>query len=140
MDARGRILAVDYGEKNIGLAYCDELGLTVQPMPSLPNCGTANLLKNLRTIIAHSRYSGNSTGNSIQNGRNTGRCRAAYGAAAWRTLKAALKIPISGVDERLSTVEAMEFWRGMNKKQQKKYRTVDSLAAAFILERHLKEN
>ena len=54
-------------------------------------------------------------------------------------LKAALKIPISGVDELLSTVEAMEFWRSMNKKRQKKYRTVDSLAAALILERFLKE-
>jgi len=50
-----------------------------------------------------------------------------------------LKIPISGVDESLSTVEAMEVWQGMNRKQQKKYRTVDSLAAALILERHLKE-
>ena len=50
MDAKGRILAVDYGEKNIGLAYCDALGLTVQPMPSMPNCGTANLLKKLRAI------------------------------------------------------------------------------------------
>jgi putative transcription antitermination factor YqgF len=55
-------------------------------------------------------------------------------------LKAALKIPISGVDELLSTVEATEFWRSMNKKRQKKYRTVDSLAAALILEIYLKEN
>jgi RNase H-fold protein (predicted Holliday junction resolvase) len=55
------------------------------------------------------------------------------------SLKGAIKIPISGVDERLSTVEALEFWREMNPKQQKKYRTVDSLAAAMILERFLRE-
>jgi len=55
------------------------------------------------------------------------------------TLKAKLKIPLSGVDERLSTVEAMEFWRNLNHRQQKRYRTVDSLAAAFILERYLTE-
>lgn len=129
---------MDYGEKNIGLAYCDELGLTVQPMPSLPNLGMANLLTNLRAV------SGTLGIQKIVLGIPF-RMDGTRGDAALRmeqlmeTLKAALKIPISGVDERLSSVEAMEIWRGMNKKQQKKYRTVDSLAAAFILEWHLKE-
>lgn len=138
MDIRGRILAVDYGEKNIGLAYCDELGLTVQPMPSMPNLGTANLMKKLRAvagtlaiqeIVLGIPYKMDGTrGDSAQRMEKL-----------LEALKAALKIPISGVDESLSTVEAMEVWQGMNRKQQKKYRTVDSLAAAFILERHLQE-
>jgi len=129
---------VDYGEKNIGLAYCDELGLTVQPMPSMPNLGTANLMKKLRAvagtlaiqeIVLGIPYKMDGTrGDSAQRMEKL-----------LEALKAALKIPISGVDESLSTVEAMEVWQGMNRKQQKKYRTVDSLAAAFILERHLKE-
>jgi putative holliday junction resolvase len=139
MDAKGRILAVDYGEKNIGLAYCDELGLTVQPMPSLPNFGIANLLKKLRGVAHTLEIREIVLGIPFK-------LDGTRGDAALRmeqlmdALKAALKIPISGVDECLSTVEAMEIWQGMNKKQQKKYRTVDSLAAAFILERHLKEN
>jgi RNase H-fold protein (predicted Holliday junction resolvase) len=37
-------------------------------------------------------------------------------------------------------VEATEYWNRMNLRQQKKYRTVDSLAAALILERYLKEH
>ena len=129
---------MDYGEKNIGLAYCDELGLTVQPMPSMPNLGTANLMKKLRAvagtlaiqeIVLGIPYKMDGTrGDSAQRMEKL-----------LEALKAALKIPISGVDESLSTVEAMEVWQGMNRKQQKKYRTVDSLAAAFILERHLKE-
>lgn len=56
------------------------------------------------------------------------------------TLKNALSIPLTGVDERLSTVEASEYWKQMNLRQQKKYRTVDSLAAALILDRYLKEH
>ena len=56
-----------------------------------------------------------------------------------RTLKTALRIPLAGVDERLSTVEALECWRKMSSRQKKKYRTVDSLSAALILERYLKE-
>jgi putative holliday junction resolvase len=139
MDARGRVLAVDYGEKNIGLAYCDELGLTVQPMPSLQNIGRANLLKNLRAVADALEIQKIVLGIPFK-------IDGTRGDAALRmerlmeALKSALKIPISGVDESLSTVEAMEIWQGMNKKQQKKYRTVDSLAAAFILERHLKES
>ena len=138
MDIRGRILAVDYGEKNIGLAYCDELGLTVQPMPSMPNLGTANLMKKLRAVAGTLAIQEIVLGIPYK-------MDGTRGDAAQRmeklleALKAALKIPISGVDESLSTVEAMEVWQGMNRKQQKKYRTVDSLAAAFILERHLKE-
>ncbi len=54
-------------------------------------------------------------------------------------MKKALGITPAGVDERLSTVEAKELWRDMSPRQQKRYRTVDSLAAALILERYLKE-
>ena len=56
------------------------------------------------------------------------------------TLENSLFIPLTGVDERLSTVEATEYWKRMNLRQQKKYRTIDSLAAALILERYLKEH
>ena len=51
MDSRGRILAVDYGEKNIGLACSDELGLTVQPLPSLPNLGKKDFLKRIESTV-----------------------------------------------------------------------------------------
>ena len=139
MDAYGRVLAVDYGEKNIGLAYCDALGLTVQPMLSIPNCGTANLLKKLRTIIRTLDIQQIVLGIPFKMDGTRGDA-ALRMEQLMEELKAALKIPISGVDELLSTVEAMEFWRSMNKKRQKKYQTVDSLAAALILERFLKEN
>jgi RNase H-fold protein (predicted Holliday junction resolvase) len=46
---------------------------------------------------------------------------------------------MTGVDERLSTIEAAELWNTLSPKKRKKYRTVDSLAAALILERYLKE-
>jgi putative holliday junction resolvase len=139
MNAKGRILAVDYGEKNIGLAYCDALGLTVQPMTSMPNCGTANLLKKLRALIRTLDIQEIVLGIPFKMDGTRGDA-ALRMEQLMEELKAALKIPISGVDELLSTVEATEFWRSMNKRRQKKYQTVDSLAAALILERFLKEN
>jgi putative holliday junction resolvase len=134
----GRILAIDYGKKNIGLAYCDELGLTVQPLPSLPNAGKKDFHRKIRATVETMQIQelvigmpfnmDGSRGDSVLNIEGI-----------MEALKTAIKIPISSVDERLSTVEALEFWREMNPRQQKKYRTVDSLAAAMILERFLRE-
>jgi putative Holliday junction resolvase len=108
-------------------------------MPSIPNLGTANFLKRLKAVMHTLGIREIVMGIPLK-------MDGTQGDAALRmkklmeALQGSLKIPISGFDERLSTVEALEIWRGMNKKQQKKYRSVDSLAAAFILERHLKEN
>ena len=139
MASKGPILALDYGEKNIGLACTDQLGLTVQPLPSILNPGKKNFLRVLRAKIQKLGVRKIVLGIPV-------RMDGTHGDAAVRMeriqdmLKSELKIPVAGVEETLSTVEAMEFWKTMNRKQQKKYRTVDSLAAAFILERYLKEN
>jgi putative Holliday junction resolvase len=138
VDRVGRILALDYGEKNIGLAYSDELGLTVQPLPSIPNRGQKDLLKKLRAIAIEMSIENLVVGVPLNmdgsRGNSTARMEPVMSA-----LKRVLRIPLFEADERLSTVEAMEFWQKMSPKQQKKYRTVDSLAAALILERYLKE-
>jgi putative Holliday junction resolvase len=139
MTSRGRILAVDYGDKNIGLACSDELGLTVRPLPSIPNLGRKDFFKRLQVRIRMMDIQELVLGIPFN-------MDGTRGGAVLRmerlmnALKSTLRIPMTGVDERLSTVEALELWRNMNPKQQKRYRTVDSLAAAFILERYLKEN
>jgi putative holliday junction resolvase len=138
MDFKGRILAVDYGKKNIGLAYSDELRIAIQPMPSLPNCGLNDLIKRLRATIQLMDIRELVLGIPI-NMDGTRGDSVTQMEQLKEALTAKLKIPLHGVDERLSTVEAMEFWKDMSRKQQKKYRTVDSLAAALILDRYLKE-
>ena len=52
MSDRGRILAVDYGEKNVGLACSDELALTVSPLPSLPNRGKRDILRRIAAAVS----------------------------------------------------------------------------------------
>lgn len=139
MVSKGRILALDYGEKNIGLACTDELGLTVRPLPSIRNPGQRNLIKKLRAMIQALGVQKIVLGIPI-NMDGTRGDSAIRMERLQETLKSGLKIPLVGVEETLSTVEAMEFWKNMNPKQQKKHRTIDSLAAALILERYLKEN
>ena len=138
MVSKGRILALDYGERNIGLACSDELGLTVQPLPSIRNPGERSLIKKLRETIQDLGVRKIVLGIPI-NMDGTRGDSAIRMERLRETLKSILKIPLVGVEETLSTVEAMEFWKNMSPKQQKRYRTIDSLAAALILERYLKE-
>jgi putative holliday junction resolvase len=138
MDAGKRILAVDYGEKNIGLACSDELGFTVQPLPSIPNAGRGSFVKKVRAIINELGVGKLVLGMPIKMDGTRGDS-AIRMEELLEFLKKSLKIPASGMDERLSTLEAMELWGKMSPRRQKRYRSVDSLAAALILERYMRE-
>ena len=139
MDYKGRLLAIDYGEKNIGLACSDALRITVQPLPSIPNSGRRDFIRKIKTLVQEMDIRELILG--IPLNMDGSRNESVLRMERWmRILQNALSLPLTGVDERLSTVEATEYWRQMNLRQQKKYRTVDSLAAALILERYLKEH
>jgi len=130
---------VDYGSKNIGLACCDELGITVRPLPSIPNSGKRILIRKLQMMIETMGIQELVLGMPLNMDGTRGHAHTQM-EQRMKALSKSLKIRANGVDERLSTVEALEIWESMSPRQQKKYRTVDSLAAALILERYLKED
>lgn len=138
MDYKGRLLAIDYGEKNIGLASSDALRITVQPLPSIPNSGRKDFIKKMKLMVHEMDIQELILGIPL-NMDGTRNESVIKMEKLMRSLKTALELPLMGVDERLSTIEAMDYWKQMNARQQKKYRTIDSLAAAIILERYLKE-
>jgi putative Holliday junction resolvase len=107
-------------------------------MPSLQNRGLKDLIANLRATIQSMDIRELVMGIPFNMDGSRGDAVIQM-EQLLETLKAKLGLPLYGVDERLSTVEAAEFWHDMNQKQKKKYRTVDSLAAAMILDRYLKE-
>ncbi len=138
MDRRGRTLAIDYGEKNIGLACSDELGITVLPLASVPNLGRKDFLSRMRTTVQEMDVQQLVLGMPLNMNGTRGEAVEKM-EKLMRDLQSSLKLPLTGVDERLSTIEAAELWNTLSPKRRKKYRTVDSLAAALILERYLKE-
>jgi putative Holliday junction resolvase len=133
-----RILAIDYGSKNIGLACSDALGMTVQPLPSIPNLGKNDFVRRIQTLIQTMGIQHLVFGMPLNMDGTRGDAYVQM-EHHMHALSGALKIPATGVDERLSTLEALEIWNTMNPRRQRKYRTVDSLAAALILERYLRE-
>jgi putative Holliday junction resolvase len=138
MEARGKILALDYGAKNVGIACSDDFGLTVNPLPSIPNHGKKALIRLLKKMLIESGIREIVIGMPLNmNGSSGDAVRKVENFIS--ALDSDLCLPVNRFDERLSTVEALEIWKKMHARQHKKYRTVDSLAAALILERYLKE-
>ena len=133
-----RIMALDYGTKNVGLACCDELGIVVRPLPSIPNHSFRDFLGRLRPALREHETEAILIGVPLNMNGTRGRLVEQVEQFISR-LTAVLDLPLKRIDERLSTIEALELWNRMNRRQQRKYRTVDSLAAAIILERYLKE-
>ena len=135
----GRVLALDFGSKNIGLAASDELGVVVRPLPSIPNSSRRDLLRRLRAAIQENAIDALVIGLPLNMDGSSGASVQAVRRMI-ELLRKELHLPLFEVDERLSTVEAIEVWRTMNSRRQRGCRTVDSLAAAFILERFLEES
>jgi len=134
--AKQKTLAIDFGVRNIGLACSDDLGLIVQPLPSLPRRNRRGTIAALRAVVA--AHSVRCIVVGMPWNMDGSRGPAAERVEAFmRLLAQELGLPLDAVDERLSTVEAVAIWHGMNRRQQRRYRTVDSLAAALILQRHL---
>jgi len=134
--ARGKILAVDYGSQNVGLASSDALGVTVRPLASLPNGGRKELLEQLRRIVEEYEIAEVVVGMPWNMDGSAGPA-AQHARRLVSQIERELGLPVHSFDERLSSVEAEEEWRVLGRRQRQRYRTADSLAAALILERFL---
>ncbi len=135
----GRILAIDYGSKNIGLACSDELRITVRPLPSVRFSSRRDLIARLRAIVSANDVQEVVIGLPLNMDGSSG----VPAQRAERFRQALCKefgFPMKCVDERLSTLEAADLWKELTPRQRRKYHTLDSLAAVLILQRHLKEN
>lgn len=136
--SRGRVLALDYGKRHVGLACCDELGVTVRPLDAISNVSRRKLLSSLLEIVSELGIDRVVVGLPVNMDGTPG--EAVRRAEEFiKDLRKHMHLPLVRVDERLTTVEALEMWRSMSPRRRRRYRTVDSLAAALILRRYLDE-
>ena len=117
-------LGIDYGTKRIGLAV--SISGIIQPLTTLKN--SPELINQLKQIVSDYQidqiYVGISQGTmALQTQKFVTR------------LQNMLTLPISTVEEAVSTIEADRIFL-TNKKHQKDYqKTIDAIAAAVILKR-----
>ena len=135
----GRIMGLDVGEKTIGIALSDELGLTAQPYRTLERKGDEEDLRVLRILLDERGISTVVVGLPKNMDGSMGR-QARRVAAFAEKIEKALGVPVVHWDERLSTVAAERVLIQADLSRAKRKKHVDKLAAAVILQGYLDLN
>lgn len=135
----GRALALDLGEKRIGLAISDLTGLIAQPFKTLSWGGIKHLISELRTIIPEQQVDRIVVGVPYTlKGTNSKKTDEVL--AIIKKLRNALDIEVFEEDERLTSVMAQQSLHAMGKNAKQQRQIIDQLAAVYILQSWLDRN
>ena len=129
---RGRRIAFDYGDVRIGVASSDFDSILVSPVVTLSS-SSKNLLKEIIAIFDDISpieiYIGRPTNLSGVDGAATEKA-----IAFAEELKKITQIPITFIDERMSTISAARSLRDAGKAAKESKSIIDMAAAVAILE------
>ena len=134
-----RIMGLDYGDKTVGVAISDELGLTAQPFETIYRERWNKLrqtCKRLEEIIIEKKVERIVVGKPLNmngtEGERLERTREFIGMIERRT-----GLEVIELDERLTTMEADRIldMTGVAESGKKEY--IDKMAAAIILQTYL---
>jgi len=131
-----RILGLDYGEKRIGAAVCDELGMTAQGLPTLSRKTKKHDLEMLGQWIRNYGVEKIVIGYPLRLDGSEGiQCEKVNRFAD--LLSKAFSLPVVKWPETMSTKEAEEILISAGVRWQKRKEKVDRLAACLILQSYL---
>lgn len=134
-----RIMALDAGDRTIGVAVSDELGWTAQGLTVIRRGTWEEDLTRLRTLVADYQVSRIVVGYPRNMDGSSGP-RALLSAEFAGRLSADLGLPAILWDERLTTREAQATLLLADLSRAKRRRLVDKLAAVLILQNYLAAN
>lgn len=131
-----RILGIDFGERHIGLAVSDRLGITAQPLAHYQLVGPKADLKYFRDIVAQYDIQKIVVGLPLQMDGTIGpQAEKSQKFGQW--LENALKLPVIMWDERLTTKQAVKIMDEQKLKSQRKKQFKDRISATLILSNYL---
>jgi putative Holliday junction resolvase len=131
-----RILGIDYGSKRLGLAMCDELGLTAQALTTITRKNRERDLKEIETVIKQYNVEKIVVGYPLRlDGTEGIQCEKVNKFVD--ILESRFSLPIVKWDETLSTKEAEQILIEANINRKKRKDVVDKIAAAIILQDYL---
>ena len=134
---RGRLLAVDYGERRIGLAISDPMGIIASPAGFiLRRAGkrppVAELIRRATALEARGFVVGLPLD---ENGEDTDRAIEVRRVA--EDLQRRTGLPVELIDERYSTAAALRAVRELGGSTRQRKGDVDALAATILLQQAL---
>jgi len=130
-----RILGIDYGDRRVGLAVSDDLGLAAHGLGTLENTSPAQVVEEVRRIVESREIQEIVVGLP----RNMD---GSLGPQARKVMQFAEQLKVLGrpvhlVDERLTTERARRVMRDAGLSRSKQRRRLDRMAAQFILQPYL---
>lgn len=131
-----RILAIDYGEKRIGLALSDPLGFTAQGLETILKVSKENFLQKITELCRERSVTEVIIGLPV-NMNGTMGPKAKEILEIVPELQAKLEVPVKTWDERLTSREAgrLMIEEGLSRDKQKQ--NSDRLAATILLQNYL---
>lgn len=129
---RGRLLALDLGQKRVGMAVSDELQITVRALPPLSRTNWKQLLRAVADTLASFDACALVLGLPLRLDGTEGEMAAEARRLA-RNFQRSLSVPVYLQDERLTTQAAEEVLRAEGIDAAKRHERLDSEAAAIIL-------
>ncbi|HKQ77665.1 MAG TPA: Holliday junction resolvase RuvX [Blastocatellia bacterium] len=133
-----RLMAIDYGERSVGVAISDELQLTVRPLTTIrrEKRGYAEVIDRIRALVAENEIATLVVGLPLN-------MDGTRGAAVERVesfisdLQRSVSVPIVKVDERLTSHEADRILREMGVGLRERRARSDEYAASLILQDYI---
>lgn len=133
-----RIMALDLGDKKIGVAVSDPMKITAQSLTTLTREGWAKDLAKIRDLVEKYNVSEIIIGLPLNMNGSAGSTAQQYMKFA-RRLSRALNIKIITQDERLTSLQANRVLLQGKVKRAKRKKLVDKVAASYILESYLSQ-
>jgi putative Holliday junction resolvase len=132
-----RILCLDVGEKNIGVAVSDPLGITAQGLAVIKRQSLSKDLQKIRQLLKEYEV-GEIVLGFPRNMDGTIGDKAREILQFKEKLDGAVGITVTTWDERLTTVAAQRALLEADVSRKGRKKVVDKLAAVFILESYLR--
>jgi|TARA_B100000953_G_C17905128_1_gene385756 putative Holliday junction resolvase len=133
IENNSRLLGIDPGSKNIGLAICDENKKVATPLKVIRKTKFEILLKEIKEIINENSVKGIVIGNPLNMDSSFGKSSQSALDFA-KNLSKNITIPIVMWDERLSTEGSFKITQHLNTNVTNRVKKLDKNAAAFILQ------
>jgi putative Holliday junction resolvase len=132
----GRILALDVGQKRIGLAISDALGISAQGLETFQRVRIRDDLRTLAALVRKYEVALLLVGKPLHMSGSESR-QSSYTAEFAERLHQETGVPVVHWDERLTTVEAERVLREAHATLEQRKKAVDRLAAVLLLESYL---
>jgi putative holliday junction resolvase len=135
----GRVLGIDLGEKRIGLALSDPLGMIASPLGKIEFKGEDNLVAEIEKVVKEKQVAELVVGHPIRTSGKQGEQALAAEKFAG-LLRERLKLPVHLVDERMTTAGAEKALLESDMSRGKRREVRDQVAASLILQSFLERN